>query len=1029
MRAQGARGAIISGRVQSAVSGNYLINARVRVAGTNLEAFTDAAGEYRLAGVAAGQATLDVFYTGMAEQKLLVSVPAAGSLTQDVSLRDIGSENGAVVMSQFVVQSQRETDAAAIAINEQRFAPNRKDVVATDAFGDINQGNIGEFVKFIPGISLDVKDGNSPSGIMIRGFDPNYTNVTMDGGQLASTQIANTQTGSRGFLLEQANINNLSRIEVTKLPTPDMSANLLGGAVNFVSKSAFERAREELRFQVFLSANTKAMDFSQTPLPEHGDTYKVRPSFDLTYVKPVSKRLGFVVNVSQSSQYYLQNKAVPGSRYTSGGATLANPQIVSMSTSYNPNIIDRTSGSIKVDWKPADRSVLSFTADANANRQQNASRSLSYSVGGGTPVKWDQHNTFGSTGASGTGSANEGNSYQNRNGLLRHLASSWTYTGSDWDFDLAGSWSNSNNRVRDTAKGFFNGISTSLPNVKTVNLQDVDNSKASFGRATVLDANGNPINELKLASYNLGQLTSQPADNEDNVKEVRGNVARHLTFLANPVVLKVGGSVNDMTRDARYTAVYTNYAGPDGILNSGDESAAPFADKSDLNRSPGYGRPGPEWVDPWSVYQATKDHPNWFVSTPKNQGDQIKNYAVRSPWLHETIQAGYLMADTKFFQNRLRLVGGVRYEKTIDEGRGYKQDGNAIYVQDADGHPVKDAGGKYILKPELAGTLSGCPEQNALIYQFRGTYNKRDYAYYFPSAHATFNLTDNLLLRAAFARTMGRPNISDTVPNVYVGDNINYGIAGSSSASIPGYIVTNNSTLRPWTAKNYDYSLEYYLPRNGLMSFNFYKKDIRDFFSTLHEVADIPLLDSLGISHDAVGYDYQTRINISDAMIKGWEATINLPLENLTAWGPLERFAPFARHFTVMLNTTHLQLSGSRISASDWKRYIPRSRNAQLRFHFGKLSGNVLVNWRGKMLRDTSSAFPGANEYIRARYQLDGNVDYQITRHYALYLAGRNILNASSEWEVSGPGVATYDFMTNHETYGAQLSFGVRGSF
>lgn len=1031
LQAQGTSSATITGRVQSAVSGSYLNNARVRVVGTKVETFTDAAGEYRLVGVPAGQATLDVFYTGLATQKLVVTVPVTGTVQQDVALRDIGTvakEGDTVVMGQFVVQSQRETDAAAIAINEQRFAANRKDVISTDAFGDINQGNIGEFVKFIPGISLDVKDGNSPSGIMVRGFDPNYTNVTMDGGMLASTQIANTQTGSRGFLLEQANISNLARIEVTKLPTPDQSANLLGGSVNFVSKSAFERPREELRFQLFLSGNTKALDFSKSPGPGLDDSYKVRPNFDATYVKPINKRLGFVVNVTQSTQYYLQNKAVPGRRYTSGGATVTNPQTTSMATSYNPNQIDRTSASFKVDWKPFDHHVLSFTADANANRQQNASRTLTYNVGGGTPVSWDATNTFGSTGTTGTGSANEGNSYQNRNGLLRHVAGSWIYTENEWIAELAGSYSNSNNRIRDIAKGFWNGLSTSLPNVKTVNIQNIDNANASFGKATVLDAAGNPINELKLANYMLGKVTSQPQNSDDTVKEVRLNVTRNLYILGNPVGLKVGGTINDMIRDSKYSLWETTYAGPDGVLASGDESAAAFVDPtSDATHSPGYGRPGPEWMSPWLVYNTFLAHPNWFVRAKSNEGDTVRNQAIRSPWLHETIKAGYAMVDTKFFTNRLRLVGGVRYEKTIDEGRGFKQDGNAIYQLDAAGHPIK-VNGAFVLLPELVGTVTGGPEQFSRIYKFRANYNSRDYAYYFPSAHATFNVTEDLLLRAAFAKTMGRPNISDVVPNVFVGDNLNFG-NGQSNGVYPGFITGANSTLRPWTAKNYDYSLEYYLPKNGMLSFNFYKKDIRDFFSTVTSVADTALLDTLGLSHDYVGYQYSTRVNVSDAMIKGWEATINLPLENLTAWAPLERFAPFARHFSIMLNTTHLELSGSRVTASDWKRYIPRSRNAQLRFNFGKFSGNALVNWRGKMLRDTSSAFPGASEYIRARYQLDGNIDYQITKHYAIYAAGRNILNASSEWEVSGPNVATYDFMTNHETYGAQLSLGVRGSF
>jgi iron complex outermembrane receptor protein len=1036
--AQTAATGLVEGRVQNGSSGTYLTNARVRVVGSNVEVFTNAFGEYRIPNLPAGPATLEVFYTGLAPKRVSVTVPATGAAQQDVELGALGAEtksDGTILMKEFTVQSQRETDAAAIAINEQRFAANRKDVISTDAFGDINQGNIGEFVKFIPGISLDVKDGNSPSGIMIRGFDPNYTNVTMDGGQLASTLIANTQTSSRGFLLEQANINNLSRIEVTKLPTPDMSANLLGGAVNFVSKSAFERSRPELRFQAFLSGNSSALEFKKTPGPGSDDSYKVRPNFDVTYVNPLSKRLGIVLNVSQSSQYYLQNKAVPGRRYTSAGATITNPQTSSFAASYAPNQIDRTSGSINVDWKPWSRHVFSFSAQANANRQEQSTRTQTFNVGGATPTSWDEHNTIGSftVASNGTvtgGSVSLGNSFQSRNGLLRAVGGRWVFTGTDWQSELAGSWSNSNNRVRDMAKGFWNGMGTSLANVRRVSIEGLDNSMLSVQKLTAYDAAGQVIDTTKLANYNLGQLQSQPADSQDTVKELRGSVTRSLKLLGAPVSLKLGGSANDMIRDAKYSLWTTTYAGPNGILNDGDENMAAFIDDADAGRSPGFGVPGPQWASPWKVHDAFIAHPSWFVRTTSNVGDTVKNEATRSPWLHETIYSGYIMGDTKLINNRLRVVTGVRYEKTVDEGRGYKQDVNAIYVKDAAGHPVKGTNGQYILLPQFAGQTAnnGSAEQNAAIYQYRANYNKRDYAYFFPSVHTTFSITENLQLRAAFARTMGRPNVSDVVPNLFVQDNVNFG-NGQSSGAFPGFITGANSTLKPWTAKNYDYTLEYYLPRNGLLMFNWYKKDITNFFSTINTTADAALLDTLGLSHDYVGYQYSTRINVSDAMIKGWEASINLPLENLTKNHVLERFDPIARHFSIMLNTTHLELSGSRITASDWKRYIPRSRNAGVRFNWGKFSGNMLLNWRGKMLRDTSSSFPGASEYIRARYQLDGNIDYQLTKHFALYLAGRNITNASSEWEVSGANAATYDFLTNYERYGVQYSLGLRGTF
>ncbi|MBI5768816.1 MAG: TonB-dependent receptor [Verrucomicrobia bacterium] len=1045
--AQSATGAI-EGRVQSETSGSYLTNARVRVTGTTLEAFTNSFGEFRLAGVPAGPAALEVFHTGLATKKLSVNVRTGDTVQQDVVLREFGEpgrEGDTVLLRQFVVQSQRETDAAAIAINEQRFAPNRKDVVSTDQFGDINTGNIGEFVKFIPGISLDVKDGNSPSGIMIRGFDPNYTNVTMDGGQLASTLIANTQTSSRGFLLEQANINNLSRIEVTKLPTPDMSANLLGGAVNFVSKSAFERPKQQLTFNVFLSANSKALGLGQTAGPGEDKSYKVLPNFDLTYVNPVSKTFGIVLNVAQSTQFYLQNKAVFGRRYFTGtNATTANfvsyqknPQTTSLAYTFNPNRIERTSGSIKLDWKPLPRHVLEFSAQANANYQQFSNRTITFNTGGTIPVRWDEHNTFGSTGAAGTGSVSLGNSFQNRNGLLRQLGTRWTYNGTDWLTELAASYSNSNNRVRDMAKGFWNGLGTSMPNVRTVNLEGFDNSTAWVNKITVLDATGREMDPYHLSSFALGQVQSQPADSHDTVKEVRGNVTRKLNLAGVAVNLKVGGTVNEMTRDAKYSLWTTTFAGPDGILGNGDEfmvsNQVNFIDSTVSGVSPGFGVRGPEWASPWLIARALKDRPSWFVRSATNMGDTIRNEAVRSPWLRETITAGYAMADAKLLNNRLRLVGGVRYELTKDEGLGYKQDANAIYVKDAAGHPVKGANGQYQLLPSLAGTVTGGPEQNALIYRYRQSPGERDYAYYFPSLHATYNVSDNLLVRAAVAKTMGRPNISDVVPNLFVQDNVNFGIAGNSSATVPGFVTASNSTLRPWRAMNYDYSLEYYLPKNGLASFNWYKKDIRDFFSTQTTIADAALLDSLGLSREFVGYQYSTRINISDAMIKGWEANFNLPLANLASLGALASADRYLRPLTLTLNTTHLELSGSRITPTDWKRYIPRTRNAGLRFAWGKLSGNFLLNWRGRMQRDTATLINGLStggaEYIRARYQLDGNVDFQLTKHFALYLSGRNILNADSEWEVAGPGAVDYAAKTNFENYGAQFSVGIRGTF
>ena len=103
-----------------------------------------------------------------------------------------------------------------------------------------------------------------------------------------------------------------------------------------------------------------------------------------------------------------------------------------------------------------------------------------------------------------------GNSFQSRHQLARAITGSWTYTGQNWMGELAGSWSHSNNRVRDMAKGFFNSVSVNLPNVGRVNLRDIDHSRARFGAAEVFSTTGARIDELQLGNYNLTSVNSMP---------------------------------------------------------------------------------------------------------------------------------------------------------------------------------------------------------------------------------------------------------------------------------------------------------------------------------------------------------------------------------------------------------------------------------------------------------------------------------------------------------------------------------------
>ena len=151
----------LEGRVAHGVTGAYLVGVRVTVEGTTLETATDADGIYRLGGVAAGTARVRAFYTGLPPQTVTAQVPAGGTATADFRLAPAGAGDagGPIQLDQFVVASEREMSGAALSINEQRFAPNIKNVVAVDEFGDVAEGNVAEFLKFLPGVNIDYAGG------------------------------------------------------------------------------------------------------------------------------------------------------------------------------------------------------------------------------------------------------------------------------------------------------------------------------------------------------------------------------------------------------------------------------------------------------------------------------------------------------------------------------------------------------------------------------------------------------------------------------------------------------------------------------------------------------------------------------------------------------------------------------------------------------------------------------------------------------------------------------------------------------
>src|SRR5687767_5562902 len=101
--AQAPSTGVLTGRVLNVATGRYLNNARVTVEGTSLQAQTNEFGEFRIAGVPAGQARIQTFYTGLDPVTTTVTVNAGQTTSANIELTSADRYGQTVQLDAFTV--------------------------------------------------------------------------------------------------------------------------------------------------------------------------------------------------------------------------------------------------------------------------------------------------------------------------------------------------------------------------------------------------------------------------------------------------------------------------------------------------------------------------------------------------------------------------------------------------------------------------------------------------------------------------------------------------------------------------------------------------------------------------------------------------------------------------------------------------------------------------------------------------------------------------------------------------------------
>lgn len=987
--AQQAATGNIEGRVSNANTGRYLNNARVTVVATKQSVFTDEFGQYRLNNVPAGDTELAVFFTGLDPKRVTVKVGAGASVQQNVVLanasrlaeRGVGVPEGDVVMLDKFVVEAKEQDGDAIAINEQRFAPNLKNVVAADAFGDVTEGNPGEFLKYLPGVSVDYVAADVRS-ISVRGFGSAFTSVNVDGNRMAS---AASSGASRTFELEQVSMNNVARIELTKVPTPSMPADSLGGSVNLVSKNAFERDNREFKYRAYLSTNSEDLSFSRTPGPDNGRSRKIRPGFDFTYSDPLTSNFGIIVNGLRSDQFNEQHRSRRRWEFNSGDGSAATPYLRRYELQDGPKETLRQSIGINADWKVAKNTVVSFGYQWNDYDSFFGNRNYTWNVGSSVRApNYDGKFTQGRTGA---GEITGATSFRNKFGSTNHLNLDFKHYAEDLTIRGGVFYSYATNKYRDISRGHFSNVGTRLRSL-TIRFDDIQDFAP--GRITATNSAGTNLTQPKLANFNLRSARTQEYDSWDEFKGGRVSVKKDLTNLSFPLSLEAGLEQRTQERDLiRRQDDYT-YVGPDGRSESSDDNAARFLDTNYVNMDPHYGWQPPEWIDPYKVYQEFVAHPNYFVANVNNWQNRAQNdYNVT-----EQITSAYLQGNAQLADGKLAVLGGVRFARTAVDGVGFLYNPNAIY---------NSSGGLITSDPAT---------QRRLQYQRRAQTSSRSYDGYYPSLHLVYNLSDNLIARFAYAKTLGRPDFAEILPGTIINPDDN---AGQDEPD--GSVTVRNTGLQPYEGDNYDLTLEYYFKPAGVLSVGYFRKDLSNFFGAVSKLVDQSDLALYNLDSEYLGWNLATKTNSGDARITGWEFNYVQQLNQLPGiW----------KDFSVFANGTFLNLSGS--NTADFRGFIEKSGNWGVSYNGKKLGVKVKWNHRGEQVNAPSS-LGGVQgyEYYGARTYLDINVDYRFNRRFAVFFNARNVLNEPQSRLLYAGVTPEYARNERSEEFGVQFALGFKG--
>ncbi|WP_339617517.1 TonB-dependent receptor [uncultured Gilvimarinus sp.] len=296
---------------------------------------------------------------------------------------------------------------------------------------------------------------------------------------------------------------------------------------------------------------------------------------------------------------------------------------------------------------------------------------------------------------------------------------------------------------------------------------------------------------------------------------------------------------------------------------------------------------------------------------------------------------------------------------------------------------------------------------------------ERSLDYLLPSLNLRFDLSEELVLRASYARTMAPLDLAQWgggLSPTYVLDS-DPESETNGKFIVTGGNATGNPELDPWQATNYDLSLEYYLGAASSLSAGWFYIDVESFIENGTVQMELPDLD--GVVRRSV--PVSTSIQGEGGVLKGVELAAKLAFDDFLDIPMLSGFGIDANYTYSPSESGNQSMDGVELPFQDNSEDVV---NLVGWYENGALQARIAYNYRGERVVGFNQTWGEGTLWQEPTAYVDASVSYDINDYVSVYVNASNITSEKETYYLEYE-----DQFAWQNEYEARYTMGVRATF